>query len=408
MKKQKKVFHFKEFDLMSKEDLGESFESFKTFASYEENHRFIDVAKGGNFLRLKNFVGVISTIDGYSIEILPKIYGIEDSIKQSKKVLFEMLRTIKNAPFKKISKSSLESSSNIKLFEIFITMFLEELTELVKKGIKSDYINKEENLYFLKGKMKLNSHLKHNLLQKEKFYVEYDDYSLNRVENKLIKATLNKLSKITSSSKNKQRIMELLFVFEDIESSIDHTSDFKKCKSDRTISYYEQTLQWCKLFLNNEGFCPYKGNNVAYAILFDMNLLFESYVAHFLKKQYGFKNVKTQHKKYKLLEDPKLFQLRPDIVMFENIVLDTKWKLIDSSEKKLGISQSDLYQMYAYGKKYQTDSVYLIYPKSKKFQASIMKPLYYDDSLELNVLCFDCFNIYNQDFDNILKGNETI
>jgi 5-methylcytosine-specific restriction enzyme subunit McrC len=135
-----------------------------------------------------------------------------------------------------------------------------------------------------------------------------------------------------------------------------------------------------------------------------MNILFESYVAHFFKSNYQDREIKTQDKKYKLVENPKLFQLKPDIVIDENIVLDTKWKIIDGRKNNYGISQSDLYQMYAYGKKYNSNAVYLIYPKSKNFIASLNIPFKYDDSLKLHILCFDCFNITNNDYRNILQS----
>ncbi|MEA1913687.1 MAG: McrC family protein, partial [Campylobacterota bacterium] len=326
-----------------------------------------------------------------------KIYGSEDDDLATKQVLLKMLKTLKNSPFKNISKASLKTT-NINIFEIFIVMFLEELSELIKKGIKSDYLSKEENLYFLKGKIKLNSHLKQNLLHKEKFFVEFDEYSSNRVENKLIKTTLEKLYKVSKSLNNKQRLREFIFVFDDVGISTNIKNDFKQCKIDKSMVHYEEILNWCKIFLNNESFCPYKGDDIAHALLFDMNLLFESYVAYYLKKQYKDREVKTQDTKYKLIESPNLFQLKPDIVIDDNIVLDTKWKLINSNEKKLGLSQSDLYQMYAYGKKYDSSDVYLIYPKSEKFTSSIDTPFKYDDSLNLRILCFDCLNIKNNEF----------
>lgn len=52
---------------------------------------------------------------------------------------------------------------------------------------------------------------------------------------------------------------------------------------------YEQTLLWCKTFLVENSFSPYKGKDVAFALLFDMNLLFESYVYNYLKKNETFK-----------------------------------------------------------------------------------------------------------------------
>ena len=76
-------------------------------------------------------------------------------------------------------------------------------------------------------------------------------------------------------------------------------------------------------------------------------------------------NLKVQDSKHHLFE--KKFALRPDIVV-ENkesetcIVMDTKWKLLNVYSNNYGISQSDMYQMYAYGKKYKTEKVVLLYP----------------------------------------------
>ena len=64
--------------------------------------------------------------------------------------------------------------------------------------------------------------------------------------------------------------------------------------------------------------------------------------------------------------------MRPDIVVEHLqeknlIVLDTKWKLLNAdSRNNYGISQADMYQMYAYGKKYGTEKVVLLYPLNEK------------------------------------------
>ena len=384
-------FIFKEYQLISRDDFKDNiraFDDLKKFASYEENYRYIDIARGGNFLRLKNFVGTITTNNETTIEILPKIYGLENNEFESKRILFNMIKTLKDVPFKKTNKSLL-STSNLTIFEVYISMFVEELAELIKKGIKSDYITKEENLFYLKGKLNLSKHLKRNLLNREKFFVQFDEYSSNRIENRLIKTTLLFLYKISKSLNNKQRIREFIFTFEEVKVSKNPKDDFKKCRFDRTMKDYEQIIQWCKIFLDNHSFCSYRGDSIAYALLFDMNVLFESFVAYHFKKSYKGSKVKTQDRKYKLLENPSLFQLKPDIVI-DNKIYDTKWKIINSKKKNLDISQSDLYQMYAYGKKYSSSDIYLIYPKSENFLHSIEKPYKYDESLNLHILCFDC------------------
>lgn len=82
-------------------------------------------------------------------------------------------------------------------------------------------------------------------------------------------------------------------------------------------------------------------------------------------------SVTLQDRRYHLFE--RQFALRPDIVLRNEdtgrvIVLDTKWKvLINEPRKNYGISQADMYQMYAYAKKYNTDEIVLVYPKTEAF-----------------------------------------
>lgn len=130
---------------------------------------------------------------------------------------------------------------------------------------------------------------------------------------------------------------------------------------------------------------PYQGGDKAFALLFDMNKLFESFVAHHLKKYVANKKceyeIKAQDKSRHLLKTDKernKFQIRPDIVC-KNIkdnkqtlfIADTKWKILDFNRDDYGIAQGDLYQMFAYLAKYQCVKGYLIYPKIVENNESI-------------------------------------
>ena len=340
----------------------------------------------GETLQAQNYVGVIQTKDGTTIEILPKVENVNED--EAKILLIQMLKTLKKSPFKNFNMAHLRSSK-MPLLEIFITMFLDELAQLIKKGLKSDYITKEENLKFLKGKLKINQQIKKNYIHKENFFVEYQEFLSDRVENKLIKTTLEFLYKKAKSNKNQQRIREFLFVFDNINKSQNIKNDFSKIKLDRQMKDYEKTLLWCKTFLLKNSFTPYKGNEIAFALLFDMNLLFESYVGYYLKKS-GY-NVSLQDRGKYLVEEPNKFALRPDIVIQtenEQLVADTKWKIIKDEKD---ISQTDMYQLYAYGTKYQNCSkVYLIYPHNDNYiDLEYWYQIEEENKLTLNILFFD-------------------
>ena len=367
--------------IIGKKDFGD-IENF-ILKNSDENAPFLRIASGvgGKFIQARNYVGILQTKSGLTIEILPKIADKNDA-ERSKAVFIKMLRTLKNFPFKSSNLASLKTQ-NLPLLEIFISMFLCELEALVKKGIKSDYVALEENLNFLKGKLNINEQIKRNSIHKERFYVGYSEFLSDIKTNRIIKTTLKFLYKKSNSSKNQQKIREFLFMFDEVSTCDDYKNFFEKLIINRQVKHYEQTLLWCKIFLLDNSFTPHKGDDLAFALLFDMNALFESYVGNFIKK--SFPGTILQHSEKHLVEYPKSFKLRPDIFLKDKFIADTKWKIISSKDD---ISQADLYQLYAYGKKHECSKLYLIYPKIDGARQETMK-FRYDDEMWLEILYFD-------------------
>jgi len=354
----------------------------------------------GKVLQAQNYVGVIQAKDGTTIEILPKIQNSDKD--ESKEILIKMLKTLRKSPFKNFNMANLKSSK-MPLLEIFIAMFLDELGKLVQKGLKSDYISKEENVKFLKGKLKINEQIKKNYIHKERFFVEYQEFSNNRIENKLIKTTLNYLYKKAKSNKNQQRIREFLFVFDEIDISKNVKVDFSKVRLNRQMKDYEQVLMWSKTFLLQNSYSPYKGNDIAFALLFDMNLLFESYVYDYLRRNGEFKDITAQdgtHHLAYLDEKNAKFLLKPDIVINNGkIILDTKWKILSEDKAHQGVSSADMYQLHAYGTKYlDCTNLYLIYPKDNENLKDNSYQFFKQDEakkLQLDILFFDLKELEN-------------
>lgn len=132
---------------------------------------------------------------------------------------------------------------------------------------------------------------------------------------------------------------------------------------------YEMLMQWSKVFLMNKSFTTFSGATSSRALLFPMESVYESYVAQQMKKVMSLEgwDVSSQDKGHYLFTEPRRqFALRPDIVMKRGertVILDTKWKsLVDNERVNYGISQADMYQMYAYSKKYNTPEIWLLYP----------------------------------------------
>ena len=356
----------------------------------------------GNIVSIKNYVGLIQMKNGYQIQILPKISftNSEDlENRNTKKIFLNMLRSMKDFPSKVFNNSNIQVD-RMNLYEVFINMYLQEIRRLIKIGLKSNYIFKEDNLNYYKGKLLTSQHFKINLVHKERFYVAYDEFNPNRVENKLIKATLLKLQKLTTSAENSKKIRQLLVFFEMIDASMNYTADFSKVRINRSNRDYEMIMQWSKVFLLNKSFTTFSGNNNSRALLFSMEKVYESYVAKHLKKILGEDgwNVSSQDRGYYLFTKPRLqFALIPDIVCKRGertIIMDTKWKKLVNNERiNYGISQSDMYQMYAYSKKYKASEIWLLYPLNDEMKEHSEISFNSGDGTTVNIYFVDLENI---------------
>lgn len=307
--------------------------------------------------------------------IIESFKRIDTPQKSAQRFLIHCLTSLKDAPFKQSQISSIDTC-NTPLLEVFMQMFCQELIKVCKKGIRHDYVAIEESRPYLKGKLLFSGQIRHNLVHKERFYTSSDEYITDIASNRLIKSTLELIHSKATSHTTLTLINQCLEVFEEIPSSGNIEGDFLSCTSSRHFSYYDNLLEWCKLFLQGNSFSAYSGENKAYALLFPMEKLFESYVAHMLKKSNPNATIHAQNSSQHLLytkNNSPLFKLKPDL-LFEikekegkekrKIVADTKWKPLKNAEdKKHGIAQSDLYQVFAYAHYHQAQEVWLIYPK---------------------------------------------
>lgn len=377
----------------------------------------LKIVHGMEVLQVQNYAGVILCPDGTQIEVLPKVAKHSDvnpmgdnrssdnkSITERARLsLLMMLKSLKQFRHIETEVASIKKQK-MPLMEIFIAQFLTAVNHLIKKGIKSDYVREQSNSPFLKGKLLHSQQLKHNFINRHKFYVEYDAYLMDRAENRLIHSALGKVAGYTQVTKSKKLVQELLFAFDEVPLSTNYKDDFSRIKLQRGMQHYDVPISWARLIL--QGYSPQSmlGENNAYSLLFPMEAVFESFVAQYLKKKVlhpSTLSAQVQSKSLVTYDAKNYFRLRPDLLIttpgLGSIVLDTKWKLIDMTkpegENKFGLSQSDFYQMLGYGYKYlhAEGELVLIYPKTSSFQASFEHSFNYDiaGKLRLWLIPFD-------------------
>ena len=330
------------------------YKELESFAKTDKGKDVLQFTGNGKYLQAKSYVGTIQTTSGFMLEILPKTVSKneevnkEKEIEKSKQIFMKLLHLLYKLPnYKNIDSANFERIKNLEIFEIFIFMFLQEVGIIIKKGIKSDYVGCEDNLFYLKGKLLIKEQIKRNSIHKERFYVQYDDYNQNRAENRLIKSTLKLLSNISRDFENQRKIRQYMQHLNWIDLSLNIDKDFSMVKTGRGMEHYKNALIWSKVFLKKESFSSFSGDTIAFAILYPMEKLFECFIEWWLEKRYSHLQIEAQNGGVDFVE--KLFTVRPDFLIKKDnqaiCVADAKWKLI---EKDNDFSQSDFYQLFAY------------------------------------------------------------
>jgi len=406
----------------SKTDIDEvidkdKFDKLKEFIKDNKLHKepkFFEIFK--DHIIPQNFIGSIN-IDDISVEIFPKIPLVKDDKDQERKRFLEILEYVET--FNENIYENLEiGNENMPILEFFISNFIEEAEKILKKGLVYSYINKSENILYFKGKLDLANHIKYNIIE-NRFFMNFDEFSINSMENSLIKLALEKIKNISSNMENIDKLHQLLIQFEDIETSgLNLAHLFKKILFDRKNEFYRKSLNLAKFFLLDES--PYSvfynDEREVTGLFFPMEIIYESYVANKLKQLINKQiSIKIQDESHRIFdkcevggnEEKKyttLFKLKPDIVVEkenETIILDTKWKELKNPKENKGIynyniSEKDIYQMITYIQVYNTKTkkckkAYLIYPINNNDDSPLTKDIVFSgkDDLEIRAYFID-------------------
>ncbi|MDE0459865.1 MAG: hypothetical protein OXI15_21455 [Chromatiales bacterium] len=354
-------------------------------------------------LAASKHVGIVTTRRGVVVEILPKIdLGGESDPdhERTRQVFLRMLRCSRRLPVE-LPESGIRAMRRFPMLEIFVRQFLLNLGTLVRAGLARRYVPVEESLPFLRGRILFREQLRRNVADQTRFHVVHDELSVDRPANRLIHSALSRLAPGVRSGENRQLLRELKAAFADIPQATDLHADWRAHHVDRSMRHYRPVMQWVGLFLFERGLATFSGRNVNLSLLFDMEQVFQDFVTRsFRRFQNRYEVAVESPQRYlttKNREDGKndedAFRMEPDISLKEGervvFVLDAKWKEISagSGAPKHGIDQRDMYQLYAYGKRYGCRAVALVYPQTDAFKTELHYRFF--DGLPLICLPFD-------------------
>lgn len=372
-------------------------------ASFSRSGASLLQLENRHWLRLDNYVGVVETPCGTLLEILPKHTDNagEEAAKASRKLLIKMLTEALDLPVRTSDKTDLQTYHH-PLLEWVMKQFILSLDHLIKRGLRFDYRRVEEEQRYLRGQLDINKQMRQPPGRAHIFNIRHDLYLVDRPENRLLKSALMRVCKTTQQSDTWRLSHELAGLLAEIPDSKDIQSDFRQWCNERLMAHYQPVRPWCELVLGQYMPLALRGNTHGISLLFPMEKVFERYVEIKLRQQLpATYTLKRQAASQSLCTHlgKSMFQLQPDLLIQcgqqTRFVLDTKWKRIATSDtdNKYGLSQSDFYQMFAYGHKYLAakGEMLLIYPYTVSF-SDFLPSFDFSPDLKLWVVPFDLDN----------------
>ncbi|WP_392713330.1 McrC family protein [Rhizobium ruizarguesonis] len=355
---------------------------------------FVQIASPDT-ISVQNYVGVIETPCGTRIEILPKHVSDTLDVTKTRSLLITMITESLGLKPRRAGNADVVAF-NLPMTEWFAAAFLDEASDLIRRGLRSGYTTIETREPFLRGRLDVAKQIRASggLHQ---FSVHLDEYSLDRPENRIMRSAVEHVARNTTSPENWRRARELSTLLGDVPESGNVAADFGRWERGRQLADYARAKPLAGLLLDNRLPFATPGDHKGMSMLFAMERLFERYVFSSVEASLktGFKAV-WQPNRHHLCSfgGEQWFQLKPDILVLNEArtwIIDAKWKRLNRDRNaNYGLTQSDFYQLFAYGQKYMDGAgdMFLMYPAVDEFP-DLPRPFEFYRDLRLHVLPFD-------------------
>src|SRR5262245_27455671 len=204
--------------------------------------------EGPRSLRVLNYVGVLETPCGTSLEILPKYTEGEESVGDARRLLVSMVMEALQLKPRHGTMSQI-STFKLPLPEWLASRLLQEASDLLRRGLRQNYQRVDAREVFLRGALDVARQIRSGPASAHLFSFQHDIFSFDRPENRLIRSAIEVVLASTRFSDNWRLARELSNTLAESQESADLSSDFGRWSGDRLMADYATIKTLCELIL---------------------------------------------------------------------------------------------------------------------------------------------------------------
>lgn len=345
--------------IISKKDKEELFSI--THIDRFKKERYVFSRKGKDGIKVNSIVGSISLKSGLIIEILPKFAKndlTDEMIVQYRETLLRMIQVSNERNFiSSTLQSSKISVGEMPLIRYMIELFSESLLLSLRNGKITTYNKKVENSSYIRGNILLTKTIQKNFIDKSKVYISYNKHSSNNLLMKIFKTLSQLLLNDTNLSyRAKQYLYEVYVLLNSVDVISLKQHHFNKVIFNRLNDKYEILFRQAEFIFNQ--YMPFTSNinsTPFWAILFDMNYLFEKFCAYLFRKSDI--DIEEQSIVNCFQSNNKIVSAKPDFILKSQVdlfntvnisVVDAKWKLLTNDKSLYGLNAQNFWQLFSY------------------------------------------------------------
>jgi 5-methylcytosine-specific restriction enzyme subunit McrC len=261
----------------------------------------------------------------------------------------------------KMENEKVQISESDDFLTILFQSFIQSVASSTRKGLISGYVNREDSLEVLKGRVDFARQFKIHPTSYFPFEVTFDDFVEDVPENQILKKALRISLKYGLQNRRLRNYAQnLLFDFKDVTD----INQIPSWNPSRLNNHYWNALRLAELIISGNGFHENTGDIQVNGFSIDMYKVFEDFVAKQLGERINNSNDSVATQKSLSLDIGGLYREKPDIIWYRegkpHQVLDTKYKQPEGETQQRD-SLNDLRQVISYASLLGLKEAHIVY-----------------------------------------------
>lgn len=268
--------------------------------------------------------------------------------------------SLKQSVYEEVEKEEFEDLHNL-----FAAILAKGISLQLKQGLYREYLNREENITSLRGKIDINGTIKNKMARKQVLSCCFDELSENNLLNQILKTTVMVLMQHAKvEAKYKDTLKKSILFFSNVDTVDPATIRWTAIHFRRNNQAYRMLIGICQLILEGMLLTTEKGEYRLAAFTDEQRMcrLYEKFLFEYYSREYPHLDVRASEIRWALDEGASamLPAMKTDVTLSDGkniLIIDAKYyaRTTQVHFDVHTLHSANLYQIFTYVKNKDAD-----------------------------------------------------